>query len=123
MSPSTGIIDSAYMISLQGIIEANGGFIAFQNSVLASITLMAQGTHQSNDLAADWVINAGGLHAPELARTVPLAKGALRHRTLLHLFWPQPFGRLVYPTAEQGGLGVHVTPDLGGQVKFGPDVR
>ena len=35
----------------------------------------------------------------------------------------QPFGRLVYPTAEQGGLGVHVTLDLGGQVKFGPDVR
>ena len=126
LSPSTGIVDShAYMISLQGILEANGGFIAFQNTV--------QGIDHANDLlvrtnqmtlAADWVINAGGLHAPELAQNVPGSPKA--HYAIGHYYTysgAQPFGRLVYPTAEQGGLGVHVTLDLGGQVKFGPDVR
>ena len=81
------------------------------------------GAHQSNELAADWVINAGGLHAPALAQNVPGSPRA--HYAIGHYYTysgPQPF-RLVYPTAEQGGLGVHVTLDLGGQVKFGPDVR
>jgi L-2-hydroxyglutarate oxidase LhgO len=126
LSPSTGIIDShAYMLSLQGIIEANGGFLVLQNKVLGidrAESLLVR-TEQMT-LAADWVINAGGLHAPELAKNTPGAPKA--HYAIGHYYTysgVQPFQRLVYPTAEQGGLGVHVTLDLGGQVKFGPDVR
>lgn len=126
LSPSTGIVDShAFMLSLQGILEANGGFIAFQNPV-SSIDSSAQLTvhSQQMSLTADWVINAGGLQAPELAQNVPGSPQA--HYAIGHYYTysgAQPFSRLVYPTAEQGGLGVHVTLDLGGQVKFGPDVR
>ena len=77
MSPSTGIIDShAYMISLQGIIEANGGFIAFQNTVQSVDHADDLWVHTNQmTLAADWVINAGGLHAPALAQNVPGSPG------------------------------------------------
>ena len=126
LSPSTGVIDShAYMLSLQGIIEANGGFIAFQNPVTSVDSEPELLVHsQQMSVAAGWVINAGGLHAPNLAKNVPGSPEA--HYAIGHYYTysgAQPFRRLVYPTAEQGGLGVHVTLDLGGQIKFGPDVR
>lgn len=126
LSPSTGIIDShAFMLSLQGILEAKGGFIAFQNPVSSIVSGEQITVHsQQMSLAADWVINAGGLQAPDLAQNVPGSPSA--HYAIGHYYTytgAQPFSRLVYPTAEQGGLGVHVTLDLGGQVKFGPDVR
>jgi L-2-hydroxyglutarate oxidase LhgO len=75
-------------------------------------------------LSARWVINAGGLNAPQLAADMPGAPEP--HYAIGHYYTysgAQPFGRLVYPTAQDGGLGVHVTLDLAGQVKFGPDVR
>ena len=126
LSPSTGIVDShAFMLSLQGILEANGGFIAFQNPVFSIESGDQLTVHsQQMSLAADWVINAGGLQAPDLSQNVPGSPKA--HYAIGHYYTysgAQPFQRLVYPTAEQGGLGVHVTLDLGGQVKFGPDVR
>ncbi|MEL0048486.1 MAG: NAD(P)/FAD-dependent oxidoreductase [Gammaproteobacteria bacterium] len=126
LSPSTGIIDShAYMLSLQGMLEANGGLLALNSPVTqieAGPTLMVHTPQMS--LGARWVINAGGLSAPELAANVPGAPQA--YYAIGHYYTysgAQPFGRLVYPTAQDGGLGVHVTLDLGGQVKFGPDVR
>lgn len=126
VSPSTGIIDShAYMVSLQGILEANGGFVALHSEVTAIEAGPMPVAHTPEmSLSARWIINAGGLSAPKLAANVPSAPQA--HYAIGHYYTysgAQPFGRLVYPTAQDGGLGVHVTLDLGGQVKFGPDVR
>ena len=126
LSPSTGIIDShAFLLSLQGILEAHGGFVAL-NTLVTEIEAgpMPMVHTPETSLSARWVINAGGLSAPELASNVPGAPKA--HYAIGHYYTysgAQPFGRLVYPTAQDGGLGVHVTLDLGGQVKFGPDVR
>ena len=124
MSPSTGIIDShGFMVSLQGQLEAAGGMVALQTPV----TRIEAGpvVHTPDfTLAADRVINSAGLQAPDLARGIDGAPDA--HYAKGHYYsysGRPPFSRLVYPVAEQGGLGVHVTLDLAGQVKFGPDVR
>jgi L-2-hydroxyglutarate oxidase LhgO len=126
MSPSTGIIDShAYMLSLQGELEAAGGMIAFFTHVEKIESEPTPVVHtQDFSLSADWVINSAGLTAPDLALDTPGAPDA--HYAKGHYYaysGKQPFSRLVYPVAQEGGLGVHVTLDLAGQVKFGPDVR
>jgi len=130
-SPSTGIIDShAYMLSLQGRLERAGGMIALQTPV----THIERGSagHRSGPivhtrdfaLRTSWFINCAGLHAPTLARGTPNAPQAYYAKGHYYSYTgAQPFSRLVYPTAQVGGLGVHVTLDLAGQVKFGPDVR
>ena len=132
-SPSTGIVDShALMLALQGDLENAGGLLAF-NSPLAhascaqtAIELIANdGTH----LLARTVVNAAGLHAPGLAarfdgldaRHVPQAHYA--KGSYFTLAGKAPFSRLIYPVPEAAGLGVHLTLDLGGQAKFGPDVQ
>ena len=82
-------------------------------------------------LLAESVVNAAGLESVPLAKRIRgldtkfipnryLAKGC--YFALSGVASP-PFSRLVYPLPEDGGLGVHVTVDLGGQVKFGPDVE
>ena len=132
-SPSTGIVDShALMLSLQGDLENAGGLVAL-NSPLerarcgpAGITLTAS---DGTVLQASTVVNAAGLQAPALAtrfaglapRHVPTpyyAKG-----NYFTLSGRSPFQRLIYPVPEAAGLGVHLTIDLGGQAKFGPDVE
>ncbi len=128
LSPTTGIVDShSFMLSLQGRLEASGGMIAFGTRVLGIRE------HQGRPavlidgdlLQCRLLINSAGLTAPELARSVDAqAPGAYYARG--HYFTysgKPPFSRLVYPVAEAGGLGVHVTIDLAGQVKFGPDVQ
>lgn len=132
-SPSTGVIDShALMLSLQGDIENAGGFVVLNTAVdqlifaQAAIKVIAE---DGTELAANIVINAAGLHAPLLAaRTKGLdvshvpptfwAKG-----NYFTLSGKSPFSRLIYPVPEAAGLGVHLTIDLGGQAKFGPDVQ
>ncbi|NOX52137.1 MAG: NAD(P)/FAD-dependent oxidoreductase [Gammaproteobacteria bacterium] len=126
LSPSTGVIDShAFMLSLQGELEKHGGMLALESSV-SSIEPGAKPVVHTEDISisTDWVINCAGLSAPQLAvqdrvsYTAHFAKG--------HYYaysGKQPFSRLVYPVAQAGGLGVHVTLGLAGQVKFGPDVR
>ena len=132
-SPSTGIVDShALMLALQGDLENAGGVVAL-NSALAearcagsAITLIAT---DGTELEAKTVVNAAGLQAPALgqrftglaAQFVPpsyYAKGS--YFTLLG---KAPFSRLIYPVPDAAGLGVHLTLDLGGQAKFGPDVQ
>lgn len=128
LSPSTGIIDShGFMLSLQGRLEAHGGMIAFGSlvaSIEASPTGFVLGVGGA-DLGCRLLVNSAGLDAPVLAAQLdPSAPRAYFARG--HYFtYPgrPPFGRLVYPVAEPGGLGVHVTLDLAGQVKFGPDVE
>ncbi len=127
VSPSTGIIDShAYMLSLQGDIEACDGTIAFMTKVLSISSQSGGVVIKTSDfeLGADWVINSAGLSAPELAVDTPGSpRGYYAKGHYYSYSGNQPFSRLVYPVAEAGGLGVHVTLDLAGQIKFGPDVK
>lgn len=140
LSPSTGIVDShGLMLSLLGDLEQAGGLLAVNSEVksLAALEDKAQaaikmevfGGGESTELIARQVVNAAGLHAPALAaRTQGLD---LRHVPQAHfakgnyftLSGRAPFSRLIYPVPEPGGLGVHLTLDLGGQAKFGPDVQ
>jgi L-2-hydroxyglutarate oxidase LhgO len=132
-SPSTGIVDShAFMLALQGDLENAGGVVAL-NSPLRhaecgrdAIVLIA---NDGTRLRAKTVVNAAGLQAPALAGhfqglaqghvpTAYFAKG-----NYFTLSGRSPFNRLIYPVPEAAGLGVHLTLDLGGQAKFGPDVE
>ena len=132
-SPSTGIVDShAFMLALQGDLENAGGMVAL-NSPLRhaecgrdAIMLIA---NDGTRLRARTVVNAAGLQAPALAGhfqglaqghvpTAYFAKG-----NYFTLSGRSPFNRLIYPVPEAAGLGVHLTLDLGGQAKFGPDVE
>lgn len=134
-SPSTGIIDShAFMLALQGDAEHAGAMLAFASPVLGGeivadgIVLDVGGTEPSQ-WHADTVINCAGLHAQRVAASlkgfpathVPptyYAKG-----NYFTLSGRAGFSRLIYPVPEAAGLGVHLTIDLGGQVRFGPDVE
>jgi len=126
-SPTTGIIDSHhYMLSLQGELEAHGGMIAFGTSVhgLAARSDGIEIRSSQGDFLCQTLVNSAGLGAPDLAATVdsaaPCARYAIGH---YYSYAASPFNRLVYPVAQEGGLGVHVTLDLAGQTRFGPDVR
>ncbi len=138
LSPATGIIDShALMLAYQGEAEAAGAMIAFRAPVLSGrvradgfeLVVGGPGEDSPATIRCRTLINAAGLYAPALARaiagippeTIPTAyfcRGAyftLSGRT--------PFRRLIYPVPVAGGLGVHVTLDLAGQARFGPDVE
>ena len=132
-SPSTGIVDShALMLSLQGDIENAGGMVVL-NSALDQAVCTPAGIEltmrDGTQLVAKIVINAAGLHAPALAhqfagldaRFIPTAYYAKGN--YFTLSGRSPFSRLIYPVPEAAGLGVHLTLDLGGQAKFGPDVQ
>lgn len=133
LSPSTGIVDShALMLSLLGGLQERGGFLV----LTTALTLMdkAQGAlyleaSDGTRLLADVLVNAGGLGAPALAhRFQPLDQACIPEPRYAkgHYFslgCRSPFTRLVYPVPEPGGLGVHLTLDLAGQARFGPDVQ
>jgi L-2-hydroxyglutarate oxidase LhgO len=134
-SPSTGVVDShAMMLAFQGDAEANGAMIAFETPVLAGrvandgIELETGGAAPMR-LKASLVVNAAGLGAQELARAidgVPQASVPPLHYAkgnYFALLGKSPFSRLIYPVPEKGGLGVHITVDLAGQARFGPDVE
>lgn len=136
-SPSTGIVDShALMLALQGDLERAGGLLALQSAVRGAQFRAGQpalvrvaSPDGDFELEADRVVNAASLHACELAlrfegldaQHVPrprFAKGSyftLAGRT--------PFRHLVYPAPVDAWLGVHVTLDLAGQARFGPDLE
>ncbi len=132
-SPSTGIVDShALMLALQGDLENAGGMVVL-NSPLAQAhcapSAMVLVAEDGTELAAQGVVNAAGLHAQALASR--FAGLAAQHVPPSHyakgnyftLSGRSPFARLIYPVPEAAGLGVHLTLDLGGQAKFGPDVQ
>jgi L-2-hydroxyglutarate oxidase LhgO len=131
LSETTGIIDShAFMESLVGELEAHHGMIAFHSEVMAGAPDGGRVRIETKQMALDaaFVVNAAGLGAPDLARCLaPDASASLPRAYYAKgqyytLSGRSPFARLVYPVAEQGGLGVHVTLDLAGQARFGPDV-
>jgi L-2-hydroxyglutarate oxidase LhgO len=135
-SPSTGIIDShALMLALEGDLEAADGVVATQTRVESihvaddSIRLQATSGDDQSELVATTVVNAAGLHAVALAKSctgvntdnVPqsfFAKG-----NYFVYAGASPFQSLVYPLPVDGGLGIHATLDLGGKLRFGPDVE
>ena len=135
LSPSTGIIDShALMLALQGDAERHGAVVAFQTPVVGGNVekdrlVIETGGAEPMRIAARTVVNAAGLGAQRLAlaieglpaETVPplhLAKG-----NYFALTTRAPFSHLVYPMPVAGGLGVHLTLDLAGRARFGPDVE
>jgi L-2-hydroxyglutarate oxidase LhgO len=132
-SPSTGIVDShSLMLALQGDLEHADGLVVLNSPLaLASIGIGAIDleTKDGTQLKARTVVNAAGLYAQSLAACfagldpmyIPpthFAKGSY-----FTLAGKAPFSRLIYPVPEAAGLGVHLTLDLGGQAKFGPDVQ
>ena len=135
LSPSTGIIDShAFMLALSGDAEAHGAMIAFETPVLAGraterALIIETGGRAPMRVAAAHVVNAAGLGAQALARLIagmPAAKIPplyLAKGNYFSLSGRSPFSHLIYPMPTPGGLGVHLTLDLGGQAKFGPDVE
>ena len=135
-SPETGILDThGYMLSLQGALEDHGGAIAFGTPVLGGRLLpvgqiaLSLGGPDPQVLHARTVINAAGLYAVPLARAIEgVPETALPQMTLAKGSYfscqaPPAFQRLIYPVPMNGGLGVHLTLDLGGQMRFGPDVE
>lgn len=135
-SPGTGIIDShALMTALLGQAQAHGAQLALCSPVVGgevqadgSIALEVGGPEPVR-LLARLVVNAAGLTAPALARRIqglPMATVPDAHFCKGHYFALQgraPFSRLVYPVHTSAGLGTHLTLDLGGQARFGPDVE
>jgi L-2-hydroxyglutarate oxidase LhgO len=132
-SPSTGIVDShGFMLALQGDFENAGGIVAL-NSPVASAICRDDGIVlqmvDGSELLASTVVNAAGLMAPWLAQKFDgLAAQHVPHAffakgNYFTLSGKSPFSRLIYPVPEAAGLGVHLTLDLGGQAKFGPDVQ
>ncbi|MBM3386660.1 MAG: NAD(P)/FAD-dependent oxidoreductase [Betaproteobacteria bacterium] len=137
LSPSTGIVDShGLMLALQGDLENAGGLIALCSPVRSIGVGQGTASHplrvsaeDGTELAARVVVNAAGLHAVALARrtegldTSGLPQAAYAKGNYFTLAGKAPFSHLIYPVPEAAGLGVHLTLDLGGQAKFGPDVQ
>ena len=135
LSPTTGIIDShAYMLALQGEAEAAGAVFVFHSPVTggrvrADGVELEVGGADPMRLACRLMINSAGLHAPALARSIVGIPTQLIPReyyakgNYFTLAGRSPFARLIYPVPVPGGLGVHLTIDLGGQARFGPDVE
>jgi len=135
-SPSTGIIDShAYMLALQGEAEAAGANLVRAADVMSvtrqgdAYRLNVRNAGDVMTLQTGILVNSAGLWAPRVAarigsldaKFVPptfLAKGSY-----VTLNVRSPFRHLVYPVPEPGGLGVHLTLDMGGAARFGPDVE
>ena len=135
LSPTTGIIDShSLMLSLLGDAERAGAVLALNTPVVGvdvtgPVIEVKTGGAEPASLTCRMLVNAAGLHAPALARRfhglpqqlVPqsyLAKGSY-----FTLGGPSPFARLIYPVPVPGGLGTHLTLDLNGNARFGPDVE
>lgn len=132
-SPSTGIVDShALMLALQGDIENAGGMVVL-NSALADANCHNGGieliTQDGTCLQAQIVVNAAGLQAPALARrfkglpSLHVSGAWFAKGSYFNLAGRAPFSHLIYPVPQAAGLGVHLTLDLGGQAKFGPDAQ
>lgn len=132
-SPSTGIIDSReYMLALQGDLEANKGTVVLNTRASGALHRQQKFDIQvggKTRIRCTSLVNAAGLHAQDLAgntdvlpkTTVPPLHLARGH--YFRLAGKSPFNHLVYPIAGPAALGIHVTLDLGGAARFGPDLQ
>ena len=135
-SPSTGIIDShAYMQSLLADAEASGATVAYGTQVAslrptpAGIEIAIEG-ESGAIVRARAAVNCAGLQAHEVAASIegfpaqhiPVVRYA--KGSYFALSGASPFTRLVYPAPRAGGhLGIHLTIDLAGTARFGPDTE
>jgi L-2-hydroxyglutarate oxidase LhgO len=136
-SAASGILDAhAFMTALLGDAEDAGVRLAVRTAFLgASATPSGLAIRTGDDRGTPYeircraLVNAGGLSAQANARAIdamPPEKIPPRHLAKGHYFkflGRSPFSRLIYPIPEPGGLGVHLTLDLAGQARFGPDVQ
>lgn len=135
LSPSTGVVDShALMLAMQGEAEAAGAVFVFHSPVDGGATTedsirLDIGGAEPMQITARLVVNSAGLSAPGFAHAI---RGMPQERipapyfakgNYFTLAGRSPFSRLIYPVPVPGGLGVHLTVDLGGQARFGPDVE
>ncbi len=129
LSPSSGIVDShGLMTALLGDAEQAGATLALASPVTGGRRVGDAWRLQVGDdfeLGARLVINAAGLFAAQVAASLGTPAPALRFARghYFSLAGRAPFSRLIYPLPVDGGLGVHLTLDLGGQARFGPDVQ
>jgi L-2-hydroxyglutarate oxidase LhgO len=134
-SPATGIIDShSYMLALQGDAENAGATPVFFSPMVGGRVAGRRievnvGGADPMTLRCNLLVNSAGLHAPFVARHIHglpqdrVPTGYFAKGNYFTLAGRSPFTRLIYPVPVPGGLGVHLTMDLGGQAKFGPDVE
>jgi L-2-hydroxyglutarate oxidase LhgO len=134
-SPSTGIVDGhGFMAALAGDLQQAGGTVVLESPVQRARRSsqgirLSVGKEHSYDIDATLVVNCAGLDAQHVAERIE----GLRSESIPQLFFAKgnyygvaartPFTRLIYPVPEEGGLGVHLTLDLSGRARFGPDVE
>jgi L-2-hydroxyglutarate oxidase LhgO len=139
LSGSTGVVDShGLMLSLLGGFEDAGGMVAYQSPLLSAKPIgshaeggfeLAIGGTDGMTIHTKLLINCAGLSAPALAQKIEglsieqIPKAYFAKGNYFSLSGKSPFSHLIYPIPEPGGLGVHLTLDMGGQAKFGPDVE
>jgi L-2-hydroxyglutarate oxidase LhgO len=132
-SPSTGIIDShSYMEALKDEFEMNGGHVLLNNSVtevnfksgFVEVLVSDKNSNTQFIVRSPIAINCAGLNAPDIHNLIAGQDEAVSPRYVKGDYYSyggkESIEHLIYPIPEQDGLGVHVTMDLGGQVKFGP---
>ena len=139
LSASTGIVDShGFMLSLLGGFEDAGGMIAYHSPLISAkpVGHVAEGGFEltiggpdSMKLQSKLLINCAGMSAPAVAQKIEgiekdqIPKAYFAKGNYFSLSGKSPFTHLIYPIPEPGGLGVHLTLDMAGQAKFGPDVE
>ena len=135
LSPSTGIIDShAFMLALRGDAEAAGAALAFHTPLLRARAVAGKieldaGGDAPMTLECRLLVNSAGLNAPAVARGIDgmplelIPRAYLAKGNYFSCSRKAPFSHLIYPVPEPGGLGVHLTLDMAGQARFGPDVE
>jgi L-2-hydroxyglutarate oxidase LhgO len=135
VSPETGIIDShGLMLALQGDLEDRGGMIAFATTIQRLVpTSNGWRVHYAGagdeSFEVDAVVNAAGLGAQALGRKIEgleqdkVPRQVLAKGNYFGYARRPAFSRLIYPAPVDGGLGIHVTLDLAGRMRFGPDVE
>ena len=139
LSSSTGIVDShGYMLSLLGGFEDAGGMVAYQSPLLGAKQIgnnaengyeLQIGGADGMQIQTKFLINCAGMSAPAVAQKIEglskdqIPKTYFAKGNYFSLSGKSPFTHLIYPIPEPGGLGVHLTLDMGGQAKFGPDVE
>lgn len=139
LSSTTGIVDShGYMLSLLGGFEDAGGMVAYQSPLVSARPvdsdteqgfILEIGGADQMQIQTRLLINCAGMSAPAIAKKIEglaleqIPKAYFAKGNYFSLSGKSPFNHLIYPIPEPGGLGVHLTLDMGGQAKFGPDVE
>ena len=136
LSPSTGVIDShGLMLALEGHAETAGAQVVL-NTAVTRLGHTATGLYEiftagepGGRITCRKLILSAGLHASKLARTLPWAGNYRPPETYYAVgqyyaySGRSPFGRHIYPMPDGAWLGLHVTVDIGGRCKFGPDIE